>query len=48
MEEKGDMCSSSAEAASLVAELSVFVSATKGEQLDRVAQVSNKVTCEVD
>ena len=41
MEEKGDVCDTSEEAASLVAELSVFVSATKEEQMERVAQVWN-------
>ena len=39
MEEKGDVCDSSEEAASLVAELSIFINATQREQTDRVSQV---------
>lgn len=39
MEERGDVCDSSSEAASLLAELSAFVSVTKQEQLERVDQV---------
>lgn len=39
MEEKGDVCDTSEEVASLVAELSVFINATKAEQMDRVDKV---------
>jgi hypothetical protein len=39
MEEKGDVCGRSEEVASLVAELSVFINATKTEQMDRVNKV---------
>ena len=39
MEEKGDVCDRSEEVAALLEELSVFINATKTEQMDRVVMV---------